>query len=169
LSLHANEAVFEWVKRVTGGGSELLVGISNDSQGNLYVIGHFGSTIKINPDGKTHGITSLGYDDTFVAKMDARRNIIWVRHIGGTNNVTGRAICTAPDGSVWITGEFEGTLEVEPGSGIFQLTATNRKEFFFIKLDINGNFLWGAKTTGENSLGIRAKTIVSDAVGNVYV
>src|SRR5690606_8436119 len=58
LSLHANEAVFEWVKRVTGGGSELLVGISNDSQGNLYVIGHFGSTIKINPDGKTHGITS---------------------------------------------------------------------------------------------------------------
>lgn len=53
-------------------------------------------------------------------------------------------------GEVFLTGDFSGTIDFDPGSGVFNLTSLS-KSTFITKLDINGAFVWAKKI--ENSYG----------------
>ena len=101
----------------------------------------------------------------------------WAKHIGGTQNVSGQAICTDNQGNVYTTGYFTGSTDFDPGPAIYGLTAptstnsaSTSEGIFISKLDANGNFVW-AKTVGVYA-GIsynRGVTITVDALQNVYV
>ncbi len=91
----------------------------------------------------------------------------WVRNTGGTNNEYGSAVAVDNNGNVYIAGAFEGTVDFDPGSGTYNLSAAGNDDIFIQKLDAAGNFLW-AKSIGsvgwEDAFGM---TI--DNAGNVYV
>ncbi len=93
-------------------------------------------------------------------------NYIWSQQLGSTLNDTGGATVIDDNGNVYVTGTFEGTVDFNPGTGIYNLTATDR-DIFVQKLDANGNFVWASKfgTTGNEF----AKSIDIDETGNVFV
>jgi hypothetical protein len=71
-----------------------------------------------------------------------------------------------PAGNVYITGQFWGTVDFDPGPGVVKLTSTGRGNIFFAKYDISGNYVYAKVLAGAGGIG---KSIAVDNMGNVYV
>jgi len=68
-------------------------------------------------------------------------------------------------GNVFTGGFFSGTVDFDPGPGVFNLTAAGTASAFICKWDATGGLVW-AKTYGSNSTVAQGITI--DNLGNVY-
>lgn len=83
-----------------------------------------------------------------------------------TYQEVGNSICVDTSGNVLTTGYFTGTVDFDPGPGVYNLTSVFI-DVFILKLDPAGNFIW-AKQIGS-SYHDEGKSIITDAAGNVYV
>ena len=83
----------------------------------------------------------------------------------GGGNVT--AIATDGSGNVYVTGNYRGTVDFDPGVGTANLTSNGGADVFIEKLDSSGAYVW-AKTFGAADLD-RAEGIAVDNSGNVVV
>ncbi len=72
-----------------------------------------------------------------------------------------------PAGFVYTTGRFGGTVDFDPGAGVFNITSAGAFDAYIQKLDTSGNFVW-AKTLrgGSDAEGI---SLGLDNAGNVFV
>ncbi len=87
--------------------------------------------------------------------------------IGADASDQGHAIALDASGNVYTTGYFNGTVDFDPGPGIFNLTSAGTTNAIFIsKLDSNGNFLWAKAIGGQVSC--IGHGIAVDLSGNVY-
>ena len=150
-----------WIWAVNAGGTEYDVGfgIALDGAGNAWVTGYFGGTA-------TFGnvtLTTNGYYDIFVAKLDSSGNWLWAVKAGGTESDEGTNIIVDGMGNAWVTGMFKETTTF----GSHTLTASGQFDSFVAKLDSSGNWLWAVKAGGTES--DEGNGIAVDGVGNAYV
>lgn len=92
----------------------------------------------------------------------------WAKHIGGTDNDHITCIKTDAQGNVVMSGGFEGTVDFDPGAAVHNLTAINDDDYFILKLDSSGNYLWAVSIEGIPDANLRSKIAV-DAVGNILM
>ena len=156
---------FLWAKSMGGTFDDRGCSITTDASGNVYVTGWFRETVEFDPGG-TANLTSAGYFDIFVLKLDDSGNFLWAKTMGGTSNDSGYSITTDASENVYVTGSFLGTVAFDPG-GTANLTSVGVADIFVLKLDDSGNFLW-AKAMGGTSNDV-GYSITTDASGNVYV
>ncbi len=71
---------------------------------------------------------------------------------------TGRAgecdahICRiAPNGDIYIAGSFAGTVDADPGTGVYNLTSKGDKDIFLARYTANGNFIWAISAGGPGT------------------
>lgn len=134
--------------------------------GGVYTTGSFTGIADFDPGMGTHNLTAMGGQDVFIQKLDTDGNFIWAKSMGGTLYDVGLSITVDPDGNIYTTGAFEKTVDFDPGTGTYNLTALGLNDIFIQKLDANGNFLW-TKTIGNTSYA-RSLSITLDATGNIY-
>lgn len=161
------EGNFSWAKAFTGAGGTAGFEIETDAVGNVYSIGKFNGTVDFNPGAGTFNL-SAGSEDIYISKLDNAGNFIWAKSLKGTgsNNNWGYSISLDPTtGDVYTTGWFMGTLDFDPGPGVFNLTS-NQDNSFILKLDSDGNFLWARSF--NSSTPTRGFSIVIDNSGAVY-
>ncbi len=92
----------------------------------------------------------------------------WANQFGGNSyNSIGRSITVDALGNVYTTGQLEGTIDFDPGTGVFNLTSTGGNDIFISKLDRLGNFVW-AKSIGGYG-GDIGFSITVDAMNTIYV
>src|SRR5258706_6482447 len=152
--LQAQSLNFKWAKQMGGTGA-YAAGSSTavDAAGNVYTSGVFSNTVDFDPGPGTYNLTSTGTYDMFISKLDSSGNFIWVKAMGGNSSLDiagGSSITLDAAGNVYITGTFEGTVDFDPGPGLFTLSVTGNfrtRASFVLKLDSDGNFIW-AKQTG---------------------
>jgi len=101
------------------------------------------------------------------ANFSFAQNLAWAKSIGGTGQDNSSSITTDANGNVYTTGYFEGTVDFNPGTGIFTLSAVGNKDIFISKLDASGNFIWGKSLGAVGDDG--GRFIGTDAAGNLYV
>ena len=78
----------------------------------------------------------------------------------------GNSIITDASGNVYTTGQFTGTVDFDPGPGVFNLTSAGGNDIFISKLDASGNFVWAESIGGKgNDAG---NSIAIDISGNIY-
>lgn len=106
---------FQWVKEF-GNNSSNINDISVDNLENVLITGRFQNSLSF--DAQT--ITSIGGDDIFVAKFDLNGNHIWIKGFGGSTSFidSGNGIVTAPNGDIYVIGNFEGAVDFDPNVGI---------------------------------------------------
>lgn len=156
--------VFEWAKRM--GGSAYDVGFSKvDKSGNVYSTGYFMGTADFDPGVSAFSLTSFGNWDIFISKFDPFGNFLWAKSMGGIIDDVGVFVTVDKFGNVYTTGFFNGTVDFDPGTGIFNLVS-NSYDLFILKLDALGNFVW-AKNIGGISDDY-GHSISVDSAGNVY-
>lgn len=91
----------------------------------------------------------------------------WAKQWGEISNDNGQSIVSDDSGNIYIVGDFQGTVDFDPGPGTYYLTGVGSWDVFISKLDALGNFVWAKQigtATAENG---RAITI--DIMGNVYI
>jgi hypothetical protein len=157
---------FLWAKAIGGQVSCIGYGIAVDTSGNVYTTGFFWNTIDFDPGPGTFDLTSAGWSDIFVCKLDTNGDFVWAKAMGGTLYDNGYGISLDTSGNVYITGYFQGTADFDPGPGTAQLTSTGELDIFISKLDTNGDFVW-AKGIG-GAIEDRGYGLSIDTSGNVY-
>jgi hypothetical protein len=91
----------------------------------------------------------------------------WTIAAGNISDDEGNALAVDASGNVYVTGEFQDTVDFDPGAGTFNLIATAGKDVFIQKLDPKGNLLW-AKSIGGFGWDV-GQDIAIDNAGNVIV
>ena len=155
---------FQWARSLGGSGVNVGYSITVDASGNVYTTGSFEGTADFDPGTGTANLSSAGGNDIFIQKLDASGNFLWAKSIGGSNSDYGLSIKVDNSGNVYTTGNYEGTVDFDPGAGTANLTSVFQ-DVFVIKLNASGDYLW-AKSFGGGWNNGNALTI--DAQGNVY-
>jgi len=163
-NLFAQQVNFAWAKQIGGpNGYQTGNSIAVDDSGNVYVTGSFKGTVDFDPGLGIYNLTSVGVNNTFVAKLDSAGNLKWVKQIGAENSYS---IVLDGKGGVYTTGNFIGTADFDPGVGTYYLTTNiGAQDIFISKLDASGSFVWVKQMLGYNGVPY---SLTLDKKGNIY-
>lgn len=166
--LNAQTPQLEWAKctGVATGGSDIGQAVATDAFGNVYITGLFLDTVDFDPGPGVFNLTSNGYADVFIQKLDASGNLLWAKNAGGIYYDLGNALAVDAFGNIYVMGEFAGTMEFDAGSGISDLITNGSSDIFILKLDASGNLLWAKSMGGPSEEW--SEGVAVDASGNVY-
>ena len=115
-----------WAKQAGGTSSDRGYSIAVDDNGNSYVTGYF-------EESATFGATTLtssGYEDIFVAKLNINGNWLWAKQAGGTSGDFGLSIAVDANGNSYVTGNFAESATF----GTTTLTSSGYGDIFVAKL-----------------------------------
>ncbi len=157
----------EWAKNMGGINDDSAFWIAVDATGNVYTTGTFNGKADFNPGNEVFDLSSLGYEDVFINKLDSSGNFIWAKSIGGPNRDQANWLNIDNSGNVYITGGFLNKVDFDPGPNTSYLISSGDYDIFILKLDANGTFLW-AKDIG-GSLDEQGNSVVLDSEGNIYI
>jgi hypothetical protein len=164
---------FIWAKQFGGTGLDNANSIAIDAStatGGIYTTGLFYGTVDFDPGIGTFNLTSAGFGDIFISKLDSAGNFLWAKQLGGTADFDyGFSLALDASGNVYTTGYFYGTADFDPGAGTYNLSSAGDRDIFVSKLDASGNFLWAKQLGGLND--DRAYSLVVDtstATGGIY-
>ncbi len=159
---------FQWGKAFGGTGTDEGNAIATDAADNVYTTGSFKGISDFDPGPGTYTLSSnnASFSDIFIAKLDASGNLLWAKSMGIPNSDdAGHAISVDASGNVYVTGNFSGTVDFDPGPSSYTLTGS-AAEVFVLKLDASGNFVWAKGMGGSGSE--YGYAIALDASANVY-
>ena len=128
---------FVWAKSTGGTVDDAVKSLALDAFGNIYTTGYFRGTTDFDPSvAGTFQISAGSRKMPFVQKLDMNGDFIWAQNFGKTSyNDQGNGISVATDGSVYLTGEFEGnTTDFDPTSGVYNLASNGHNDIFIVKL-----------------------------------
>ena len=94
--------------------------------------------------------------------------VSWTKSIGGNTQDEGYAVATDKQGNVYTTGYYTGTADLDPGTTVFNVTSNGSYDIFIVKLNPQGDFLWGKSIGGSVGADI-GYAIKTDNRGNVFV
>ena len=91
----------------------------------------------------------------------------WAKGMGGADNDFGRDLCVDNAGNTYVTGDFTGTADFDPGPGTVNLVSAGSNDVFFAKYDPQGNLVWARRVGGAASdVGYAIRT---DNAGHIYI
>src|SRR5689334_11546193 len=75
----------------------------------------------------------------------------WAASMGGANDnfCYSVSVDTGGTNDVYTTGWFSGTVDFDPGVGVFNLTSAGALDVYISKLDNEGHLLWARAIGGE--------------------
>ncbi len=123
--------------------------VAVDPSGNVYVTGYYSGTVNFDPVG-TYNLTAFGTQDIFVAKFSASSSLEWAYSFGAGSQDVGISIVANATG-VYTLGNFDGTIDFDPGVGTSSITSSSTNNTFLQKLSPAGNFEWVSLLGGNVS------------------
>jgi hypothetical protein len=128
-------------------------GIAVDAQDNILLLGTFRGTVDMDPGAGTSNLTSTlpNADDIHLTKLTADGSFLWTRQFTGLIGVPSigvKPMALDAAGNIFLGGTFTGTADLDPGPGTNSVTSAGDTDIWFLKLDPDGNHLWGLRLGG---------------------
>lgn len=156
---------FAWVRPLTTEAGQSHVGALFVTNDRIYMAGEVVYPADFDP-----GPGVLELEDTFVWTLDQDGALVWA--VGG---IEAYALdVTVAGGFVYATGMFWGTVDFNPGPGVYWLEASwCAADIFVLKLSLAGDFIWARgthDTTGctDYTWDNEPTGIAVDGEGNLY-
>lgn len=160
---------FVWAKQMstpTGAANDDVSSIEVDDNGNIYLAGSY-VYVDFDPGAGTEIHTATGNSDAFIVKLDTDGNFIWVKTLDGTSNKKIMNMDLDAAGNVYVTGRFQGTIDLDPDAVNTDIkTTAGNYDTFVAKYDANGNYIWGVNY-GSTSSDTPEKILVNGS--DLYV
>lgn len=145
IANYSNSGNFQWVKKAGGEGEDRAYDIISASNGTTYFTGLFTGKAFFGE----HDIMSNSILSTYIAKMNAAGNFLWIRKGTGNANDYARGFGISMDGEGYVygNGTFSGSLTfsettIEASGGEYDFDA------YIVKYNHEGGLSWLKKGGG---------------------
>lgn len=158
---------YNWAKTIGGINADGGWSITTDNFSNVYFTGVFSGTVDFNPGSNVVNLTATD-GNSFISKFDSSGNFSWAKvlygPIGGSG---GSSIALNGAGNVYTVGQFDVTIDFDPGPLQYNLTSYQYTAMYISELDNFGNFVWAEAIGGTE--GEAASSIAFDNSNNLYI
>ncbi len=137
----------------------------------MCITGNFSGSADFDPRPGSAILNSTGNNDVFIERLNSNGDIVWVKQMAGIqqSEASGISIDTDIAGNIVLAGQFKGTIDFNPGTAVYSLTAVgNRVNLFILKIDSSGNFIWAKQLEGKPEEATPYSLKV-DFTGSIYV
>lgn len=170
LNIFSQTVSLEWVR--TFGAVSAISGVYGsrtlvDLQGNVFVIGEFSNTADFDPSLNVFNLVSNGDKDIYIQKLDSNGNFLWAKHVGGIGSETIADAALDSLGNLILVGNFSNSVDFNPGLGTNIKTSNGQKDFFILKLNGAGNYLW-VNSFGSADVDVVRKLLI-DSANNIVL
>ncbi|HEX8532251.1 MAG TPA: SBBP repeat-containing protein, partial [Cytophagales bacterium] len=160
-----------WTKRAGGFQGVRATALSVDPSGNAYVVGTFQGNAQF--DGVTLQNPSTIVNDLFIAKYSNAGTLQWAKQVGGSSYEGANAICTDPNGGVYVsgwltTGKNYRDEQTAFSFGSVTVTVPGANGTFLAKYDADGNAVWARANTNPMDASALITSLAADPAGTVY-
>lgn len=153
LKLNSN-GLYQWAKSVGTTDFDIGYAITTDASDNIYTTGIFRGSVDFDPGAGTTSLTAEAtYGGAFILKLSSSGVFGFAKSFDGTNQDQGMGIDVDGTGNVVVVGNYQLTVDFDPGAGTANLTSPLSKSIFVVKLDNSGNYIW-AKSIGNSGYEI---------------
>jgi hypothetical protein len=163
----ASNGNYQYVRTWGGPEDDYVKGIGGTLSGDAWVTGYFQNTVDFNPGTGVDNHTSIDLADAFVSRFDFNGNFKWAKTWGGNGDDIGFGVQPDSMGNCCITGEFETSVDFDPGPGTVMGSSAGDMDIFILNLDQNGLYKWSGTMGSTYYDGGRA--VEFDPLGNLYV
>jgi hypothetical protein len=133
-----------WIKLAQSNSNERFLSIQVDNHNNMLLNGIFTGALDVDFGPGIELISPNAYSNSFVLKLDELGAFEWVRTWDEEMDVMDLETDTSRN--VWLTGNFNDTIDLDPSAGSFIVQNTTiNEQAFTLKLSSDGNLSW-AKT-----------------------
>ena len=156
LCKYDTKGIYQWA-RTWGGVEDCGVAVAIDSTGNIYVTGTFSGDVDFDPGPGEEWHN--GYNGSaFLSKFDSSGEFIWARNWGSEGGILGREVAVDSLDNIYITGEYHGHTDFDPGPGEDWHDSNGHVDSFLCKYDSSGKFIWARTWGGTNAdLGLEVE------------
>lgn len=92
----------------------------------------------------------------------------WAKGHGGIDYDDFKGVCMDAVGNVYITGTYTGTIDFDPGPGVYTLSTIYRN-VFITKLDVSGNLAWVKEFSSLAPTNLNSEEIILGTSGSLFV
>ncbi|MDP1725934.1 MAG: SBBP repeat-containing protein [Bacteroidota bacterium] len=158
---------YVWAKQMGGQSRDYPNRMGLDAAGNVYVAGVYFSLADFDPGPGNVNLSSAGYYDVFIMKLNGSGNLMWAKSLGGIGNDFAHGFHVDASGNAFVIGNFQYISDFDPDPLVnFVLTSKGGYDMYIAKLDSLGKFVW-AKQFGGTGFEAGICT-VTDTAGNIY-
>ncbi len=100
-----SQGQFQWSISASAYYASSGIGMSQDSAGNLYLVGSFSDRMAFG----SATVTSRGASDAYVVKLSPSGQFVAATSVGGTSSDEGKGLAVDAKGNVFLTGTFRGS------------------------------------------------------------
>lgn len=163
LKLDANGA-FVWVRN----SNSRLYGFDVSPDGIVVNSGSFTGTVDFDPGPALFNLGS-DYGSAYGQVLDSDGNFLMAVGFNSGFDESSSACLIDDNNNVWITGTFGGTLDFDPGPGVFNLSAVLSSNIFVSKYSVDGTLLWADAFDAADGAADEVTAITNDIAGNIYL
>ena len=158
-----------WAKSLSGpGGYDVGRRIALDKYGNVYIAGTFEGLCDFDPGPGSFTIQSVsGMADVFILKLDSSGNFLWAKSLEGASTEDAFSLAIDQNGDLITTGDFNSTVDFDPGPMQYNINTSPGYDSFILKLDSAGQFKW-VKILDGNVTAYAYATCL-DSENNIYI
>lgn len=169
LAKYSSSGTLVWVKTFGGTDNDSLDGVALDATGNIYVTGSFQGTADIDPGVGDVSVTSAGYSDGYVMKLNPSGEYVWHRTISAWTSEGFGDVKIDSSGNVLVLGMIQTSSSLEDGSGgpttVAPSAGTNSWDGIVAQFSSSGLLQWTAILGGAQDDWFRTLAIdTNDAV-----
>jgi hypothetical protein len=155
--LAAADGTVKWAKSFGDKANQVTRGVASDSNGNIYLVGGFEGFLTFGP-----GVTVLGNNDGYVAKLSASGEGIWAKMLGNSTGAAATGLAVDKLGASIVTGFYKGSISLNGAGSITNPSAADNHGFI-AKLDSSGGGVWLVDSP-EFIGGVAAMTSADDVM-----
>lgn len=146
---------FMWGNLIQSAGEEDIVGIECNQYNELFVTGSFGGTteVQVNEE-EVIVLENQGGLDIYIAMIDVFGEFEWFEIIGSETDEKSHSLDVDDFGNIYLTGEFESSVDFDPSSGTYYLYSEGLLDAFALGLNTSGDMIWCSQMgSGGNDCG----------------
>ncbi len=156
VAKYSSEGVLEWAFNVGGESGDEPSDMYVDGDGNIYITGHFGSTVDFDPSVNTKSVTSSGGDDVFLARYSTEGKLKWVKTFGSSapeSKDRANALAYHKFGYIFLTGIYDSEININTEAGNQHVDHHGDWDVFYAKYDTRGrnHFIRGFGGPGRDA------------------
>jgi gliding motility-associated-like protein len=165
---------FIWVRSMGGTDTDVAQAIATNVAGDIFLTGYFRGSADYDPTGGVMTLSTTLSTDIFIVRLGSDGSFGWATQFGGPGNFPdeGKAIAIDAAGNLLITGTFMGTVDFDPGAGVYNLVSTGtflRGNAFLLKITGDKNLVWARAFGSSSTSDSMGTTVDIDNAGRITV